>query len=107
MVIFFMSSNVISPEECIFIQGANRVKSKMAAMPSKQYFMWLLLFLRDDVAKNPGPAVPPTKKGSLVCGLCKQVVSWRLRNMCCVDCNHWYHMSCQSSDKTASLSTLN
>ena len=36
-------SNATSLEKCIFIQAANGVKSKMAAMHSHQYLMWLLI----------------------------------------------------------------
>ena len=99
--------NDISLDESTFVQVSYRVASKMAAISSHRNLTWSLLLLWCDVSVNPGPAVPSTSGTKVKCGLCKQAISWNLRNICCVDCNRWFHISCQSPESTASLSALN
>lgn len=57
---------------------------------SLAYFAVLLL-LCGDVSQNPGPSV------ALPCGVCSLEVSDGDAAVCCDNCDHWIHVSCDTS----------
>ena len=100
----FSNSNcVITAEDDVFVQLANRTNIKMAAGEMKcRIILWSLLLhvLCGDIMQNPGPSSPSTTKVRIhykfPCGICKKPVKPNKKGVQCDGCDLWFHASCLS-----------